>query len=52
MDYYKALEVGDDATADDIKKSYRVLARRYHPDVSKDADAEEKFKQPTRPMPR
>ena len=52
MDYYKALEVGDDATADDIKKSYRVLARRYHPDVSKDADAEKKFKQLTRPMPR
>ena len=38
-DYYKTLGVARDATADDIKKAYRKLARKYHPDVSKEADA-------------
>ena len=43
-DYYAALEVPRDADAETIKKAYRKLARKYHPDVSKEADAEAKFK--------
>lgn len=45
QDYYKTLGVARDATQDDIKKSYRKLARKYHPDVSKLPDAEAKFKE-------
>ncbi len=45
QDYYKTLGVARAATADDIKKAYRRLARKYHPDVSKEKDAEQKFKQ-------
>ncbi len=44
-DYYEILGVARDASADDIKKVYRKLARKYHPDVSKEAQAEEKFKE-------
>lgn len=43
-DYYKTLGVARDATADQIKQSYRKLARKYHPDVSKEPNAEEQFK--------
>lgn len=43
-DYYKILGVARDAKAEDIKKAYRRLARKYHPDVSKETGAEEKFK--------
>lgn len=43
-DYYKTLGVKRDASEDDIKRSYRKLARKYHPDVSKEANAEERFK--------
>jgi len=44
-DYYKILGVPRDASQDDIKKAYRKQARKYHPDVSKEADAEAKFKE-------
>ncbi|MFK7913047.1 MAG: DnaJ C-terminal domain-containing protein [Pseudomonadales bacterium] len=43
-DYYETLGVPRDADAAAIKKAYRTLARRYHPDVSKEPDAEERFK--------
>ena len=44
-DYYAILGVAKDVTQDDIKRAYRKLARKYHPDVSKEADAEARFKE-------
>jgi curved DNA-binding protein len=44
-DYYKILGVPRDASSDDIKRAYRRLARKYHPDVSKEPDAEARFKE-------
>ncbi|MGA8786781.1 MAG: DnaJ C-terminal domain-containing protein, partial [Polaromonas sp.] len=44
-DYYTIMGVARDATADDIKRAYRKLSRKYHPDVSKDKNAEAKFKE-------
>ena len=44
-DYYKILNVARGASQDEIKKAYRTLARKYHPDVSKEANAEDKFKE-------
>ena len=44
-DYYEVLGISRDASADDIQRAYRTLARRHHPDVNKDPGAEERFKQ-------
>ncbi len=44
-DYYAIMGVARDATQDDIKRTYRKLARKYHPDVSKEPDAETRFKE-------
>jgi curved DNA-binding protein len=44
-DYYRTLDVPRDATAEQIKKAFRKSARKYHPDVSKEADAEARMKE-------
>lgn len=43
-DYYKIMGVERQSSQDEIKRAYRKLARKYHPDVSKEPDAEERFK--------
>ena len=44
-DYYKVMGVKRDASQDDVKRAYRKLARKFHPDVSKESDAEARFKE-------
>ena len=45
QDFYKSLGVARNATSEEIRKAYRKLARKYHPDVSKDPNSETKFKE-------
>ncbi|MFT4309291.1 MAG: molecular chaperone DnaJ [Candidatus Woesearchaeota archaeon] len=44
-DYYNVLGINKDATKEDIKRAYKKLAKQYHPDINKNDDAEQKFKE-------
>jgi len=44
-DYYKILGVEKNASQEDIKKAYKNLAKKYHPDINKSSDSTEKFKE-------
>ena len=44
-DYYEVLGLQKGASDDEIKKAYRKLSKKYHPDINKEPDAEAKFKE-------